>query len=130
MRTATCYSTSAERGPLTVVVSDQCRNLLIMALSRINFFSLYFCNMSYALSADPNVNASVAPLTQRVRENEPYFHPRTSPHLLHAISRTVCRPVVIGRSSGSPSSTLNLRCASPSMLQLLSYKGRDVHRRK
>ncbi|ORY48017.1 hypothetical protein BCR35DRAFT_27599 [Leucosporidium creatinivorum] len=37
-----------------------------------------------------------------VAANSPYLHPNTSPHLPHAISLTVCSPVVMGRSSGGP----------------------------
>lgn len=38
----------------------------------------------------------------------PYFQPRISPHFAHMTSRTVWSPVVIGRSSGTPVSTLTL----------------------
>ena len=47
--------------------------------------SLYFSVLSYALS---------------------YFHPTTSLHCRHAMSRTVCRPVVMLRSLGSEACTL------------------------
>lgn len=51
--------------------------------SKINFPSLYFSLGSQAKS---------------------YFHPTTSWHVLHIMSRTTCLPVVICRWSGSPSS--------------------------
>lgn len=37
-----------------------------------------------------------------------YFHPMIRPHLTQKMSRTVCNPVAIRRSSGSPSRTLTL----------------------
>lgn len=52
--------------------------------SRINFPSLYFSLASKALS---------------------YFQPTVSLHCLHAMSRTMCRPVVMFRSLASPEVT-------------------------
>lgn len=52
--------------------------------SRMNFPSLYFSLASNALS---------------------YFHPTVSLHCRHAISLTICRPVVMFRSEASPAVT-------------------------
>src|SRR5271170_2588217 len=60
--------------------------------SKINLPSLYCSVDSYARS---------------------YFHPTTSLQDTHEISRTMCRPVVICRSSGGPSAILTLHPSIP-----------------
>jgi len=55
--------------------------------SRMNLPSLYCSLGSYARS---------------------YFHPTSCVQVVHVISRTICRPVVICRSSGGPSTMFTL----------------------
>ena len=66
--------------------------------------SLYFWDWSYALSYILCENHEWGKLKGAFT----YFQPRVVPHLQQYISRTVCLPVVIGRSSGSPSTTFTL----------------------
>lgn len=92
-----------------------------MAFSRMNFRSLYFWLASYALSErvwpsqrSIETRGEDRPSSTRRGGKEegssaPYFHPRTSPHFAHMTSRTVCKPVVIGRSSAGPQVMLTLR---------------------
>lgn len=71
-------------------------------------FALHQLPPSVHPSAAAAANLEVAPDSSPLAPNSPYFHPRTSPHLEQLMSRTVCSPVVITRSSGSPSVMLTL----------------------
>lgn len=52
-----------------------------------------------------------------------YFQPIVCPHLVQKMSRTVCRPVAIGRSSGSPVRTLTLQSRDVALQKETSRSG-------